>query len=125
MAEPASSRIRAASAAISFGVYADLAYNLYSATNSSPQTTELFSGDRAKTLWKYVVIGHIQAVALGIFGSILDRSWWPLFGTVTIGGVMHSMYRHALIAGRGQAAPAAADPASSVPAGMRGRLRGL
>lgn len=117
--------IRSASAAISFGVYADLAYNLYSATNSSPQTTELFAGDRAEALWKYVVIGHLQAVALGIFGSILDRTLWPLFGTLTIGGVMHGMYAHALKAGRGMAHPAGADPASSAASGMRGRIRGL
>jgi hypothetical protein len=97
--------IRGTSAAISFGVYADLAYNLYSATNSSPQTTELFAGEREVTLWKYVVIGHVQAVALGLFGSILDRSIWPLFGTLTIGGVMHGMYRHAVKAGKSQARP--------------------
>lgn len=100
-----STKIRGTTAAISFGVYADLAYNLYSATNSSPQTTELFAGEREKTLWKYVIIGHGQAFALGVFGSILDRSWWPLFGTVTIGAVMHGMYRHAVNAGKKQARP--------------------
>lgn len=107
-------RIRAASAAVSFGVYADLAYNLYSATNSSPQTTELFAGDRAKSLWKYVLIGHVQAVALGLFGSILDRTLWPIFGTLTIGGVMHGMYYHALRKGAGVAPPANADNVSSL-----------
>lgn len=95
-----SKTVRGTTAAISFGVYADLAYNLYSATNSSPQTTELFAGERGKTLWKYVVIGHVQAVALGLFGSILDRSLWPLFGTLTIGAVMHGMYSHAMSAGK-------------------------
>lgn len=125
MAETNSQRIRAASAALSFGVYADLAYNLYSATNSSPQTTELFSGDRAETLWKYVVIGHVQAVALGVFGSILDRTLWPLIGTLTIGGVMHGMYRHALAAGRGQARPSNADPGDQGRVtNIRGRRRG-
>lgn len=126
MAEPNSARIRAASAALSFGVYADLAYNLYSATNSSPQTTELFAGDRAETLWKYVRIGHVQAIGLGLFGSLLDRSWWPLLGTISIGGIMHGMYRHALAAGRGMAHPAGADPASSNGAAAvvtRGRAR--
>lgn len=97
--------MRAVTPALSFGVYADLAYNLYSATNSSPQTTELFAGEREVTLWKYVVIGHVQALALGVFGSILDRSPWPLFGTVTIGGVMHCMYKHAVKAGKKQARP--------------------
>lgn len=117
-------RVRAASAAISFGVYADLAYNLYSATNSSPQTTELFAGERSETLWKYVVIGHIQAVALGLFGSLLDGTLWPLFGTLSIGGVMHGMYRHALNAGEGQAKPSNADPGSANTPGMRRRMYG-
>lgn len=100
-----SAKIRSTTAAISFGVYADLAYNLYSATNSSPQTTELFAGEREQTLWKYVLIGHGQALALGLFGSILDRSAWPLFGTLSIGAVMHGMYRHAVHAGKSQAPP--------------------
>lgn len=109
MPEP---RVRAATAAIAFGVYADLAYNLYSATNSSPQTTELFAGERSETLWKYVVIGHVQAVGLGVFGSILDRTLWPIFGTLSIGTVMHCMYRHALKAGEGKARPSNADNGS-------------
>lgn len=102
--------IRSTTAAVSFGVYADLAYNLYSATNSSPQTTELFAGERGETLWKYVIIGHVQAVVLGLFGSVLDRSLWPLFGTLSIGGVMHYMYTHALKKGQGQAKPSNAMP---------------
>lgn len=114
--------IRGTTAAISFGVYADLAYNLYSATNSSPQTTELFAGERHKTLWKYVIIGHVQAVALGVFGSILDRSLWPLFGTVTIGAVMHGMYQHAVNAGKGEKRPVEnAMPVNGATTGARKR----
>jgi hypothetical protein len=94
------------SAALAFGLYADLAYNIYSATNSSPQTSELFAGNRSDTLWKYVVIGHGQAIALGLFGSYLDKSLWPLAGTVTIGIVMHGMYAHALKAGMNKKPPA-------------------
>lgn len=119
-------RVRAATAAISFGVYADLAYNLYSATNSSPQTTELFAGDRSETLWKYVVIGHIQAIGLGLFGSILDRTLWPLIGTVSIGGIMHCLYQHALAAGRSQTPPAhsvTAPPATGMGAKLGGHHR--
>src|SRR6266542_1301910 len=83
-----------------FGIYADLAYNTYSATNSSPQTTELFAGERERTLWKYVRIGHAQALAIGIFGSILARRLWPLFGTVVVGVIMHGMYAHAVRVGK-------------------------
>jgi hypothetical protein len=115
--------VRSATAAISFGVYADLSYNLYSATNSSPQTTELFAGDRSKTLWKYVVIGHAQAFLLGLFGSVLDRSLWPLFGTSSIGVVMHCMYQHALKKGQGVKPPAGATPTGAAHGQTAGRVR--
>lgn len=105
-----SPRVRAATAAISLGVYADLAANMYSATNSSPQTTELFAGDRSETLWKYVRIGHAQAVFFGVIGSLLDRTLWPLIGTLSIGAIMHGMYSHALKAGSGAKPPAGATP---------------
>lgn len=98
-------RVRAATAALAFGVYADLAYNTYSATNSSPQTTELFAGEREHTLWKYVKLGHVQALGIGLFGSILDRSLWPLIGTASVGAIMHCMYRHAVIQGRTKKQP--------------------
>ena len=102
--------IAGATAAGLFGIYADLAYNTYSATNSSPQTTELFSGERENTLWKYVILGHAQAVAIGLFGSLLSRKLWPLIGTLTVGVVMHCMYRHAVIQGKLQAPPSNSDP---------------
>jgi hypothetical protein len=108
--------IAGATAAGLFGIYADLAYNTYSATNSSPQTTELFAGERTTTLWKYVVIGHLQALGIGLFGSFLSRKLWPLIGTVTVGVIMHCMYRHALGAGEAQAPPSSSHPGA--------RLRG-
>jgi hypothetical protein len=84
----------------------------------------LFSGERSDTLWKYVMIGHGQAIALGLFGSILDRSAWPLFGTLSIGGVMHAMYSHALKAGMQQKRPSNADPVGAgVPRAKGGRVR--
>ena len=49
-----------------FGIYADLAMNIASATNSSPQTTELFAGSRKTTLWKWVKIGGGVALAYGV-----------------------------------------------------------
>lgn len=93
-------------AALAIGVYADLAANLYSATNSSPQTTELFAGDRSETLWKYVKFGHGFALAFGVLGSVLMRKWYPLIGVLIVGVVMHGMYSHALKAGADQAPPA-------------------
>jgi hypothetical protein len=99
-----------AAAAALVGIYADLAYNTYSATNSSPQTTELFAGDRADTLWKYVKLGHAQALVIGVFGSWLARSLWPLFGVVIVAVIMHGMYSHAVEAGKDQAPPEGASP---------------
>ena len=91
------------SAAGLFGIYADLAFNMYSAMNSSPQTTELFAAERSATLWKYVVIGDVGVVAFGLFGSFLAQSLWPVIGAGTVGICMHLLYRHALAAGGGSA----------------------
>ena len=94
-------------AALAFGVYADLAFNLYSAMNSSPQTTELFADDRAETLWKYVKIADAAALGFGLLGVLLaGGSWWPMAGAVVVVVMMHLMYAHALKAGTGKEAPA-------------------
>ena len=85
----------AGGAAALFGIYAALSYDVYSSTNSSPQTTELFAGERSETLMKYVRIGGVQAVAFGLFGTLLTRSVWPLAGALTAGAVMHGLYLHA------------------------------
>lgn len=95
-------------AAALFGIYADLAFNIYSATNSSPQTTELFAGDRADTLMKWVWVGGGAVLVFGVFGTILATkatgrlNLWPLFGSLSVGGVMYFMYCHALKAGNGK-----------------------
>jgi hypothetical protein len=85
------------------GIFADLAFNIYGGTNSSPQTTELFASDRADTLWKYVRVGHGGAFLYGAAGSILERSWWPLAGSVSVIIFMHSLYAHALYSGQAKA----------------------
>lgn len=101
--------------AIAFGVACDLTYTVFGATNSSPQTTELFAGDRAPTLMKYVKLGAAQsAVLIGVMafraasnGGGWARAFWPAFGGVLTGTMMWLMYAHALEAGKAQAAPAA------------------
>jgi hypothetical protein len=95
--------------AIAFGVAADLVYNVFSATNSSPQTTELFAGDRADTLWKYVRLGGLQSAVLIAIMAGRGRSMWPIIGGGLAGGFMWMMYTHALRAGQAQAPPAAAS----------------
>ena len=91
--------------AVTFGVAADLIYNVFSATNSSPQTTELFAGDRAGTLWKYVRLGGLQsALLIGIMaaGGREGGQWkWALAGGGVAGVFMWAMYAHALKAGGG------------------------
>jgi hypothetical protein len=88
-------------AAVLFAVYLDAGYNIMSATNSSPQTTELFAADRADTLWKYVKLGHLQIAGASVLGAVLaGRHWlWPLLGGAGAIAVMHAMYAHALNAG--------------------------
>jgi hypothetical protein len=85
---------------LQFGVYAALGYDVMSATNSSPQTTELFSSDRSSTLMKWVHIGALQGLGLGAFGSYLERSPWPFIGCATALGIMYWEYRHADASGR-------------------------
>ncbi len=94
-------------AAALFGIYADLAYNTYSATNSSPQTTELFAKDRKATLMKYVYLGDLQVAALSGFGFLVLSAtgqkglrWWPVIGGGVVAAVMHGMYIHAVKAGQ-------------------------
>lgn len=93
--------------AILFGVAADLTYNIFSATNSSPQTTELFASARAATLWKYVRLGALQTTVLvGVMAAraLSDgarRAMWCIAGGVMAGGSMALMYAHALQAGGG------------------------
>lgn len=71
-----------------FGIYADLAMNIASATNSSPQTTELFASERHDTLWKWVKIGGGVALAYGAFASVISGTIIPL---LAVGSVLLSM----------------------------------
>lgn len=92
-----------------FGISADLTYNIFSATNSSPQTTELFSAQRRETLWKYVRLGALQTALLVGVMSVraaasggLARAVWPAAGGAMAGGFMWAMYAHAAAAGGGK-----------------------
>lgn len=79
-----------------FGIYADLAMNIASATNSSPQTTELFANDRSHTLWKWVKIGGVVAIGYGLFATIVSGSLVPLLGVASVIAAMGFMYHKAL-----------------------------
>ena len=97
-------------AAVLFLASADAAYNAYSATNSSPQTTELFAADREQTLMKYVKLGHVQVAAIVGFAAFIAHkqglAMWPILGGGSVALAMHLMYGHALKAGKGDAGQA-------------------
>lgn len=97
---------------------ADLAYTLYSGTNSSPQTTDVF-GDptRLQTLWKYVRIGGVGTLFYVTIASVLERSWWPLIGGLTAAGFMHGLYGHAAKEARKRTAAGGSTAGTIRPAG--------
>lgn len=95
--------------AILIGVWATFALDVFSTLNSSPQTTELFAGDRADSLMYWVTIGGATAVGGGAAASVISRKPWPLFATVLVALFMWLLYRHAVKRGTGVAPPANGD----------------
>ena len=94
-----------AESAVLFGVWAAAALDVYSTLNSSPQTTELFAGDREDSLMHWVRIGDAVAVIAGLVWSILAKNPVPLIATAVVAGGMHYAYTHAVQRGTGQAPP--------------------
>lgn len=84
-----------ATQAVLYMVTVDASLNVFSAQNSSPQTTELFAKDRKATLMKYVWIGDATTIALGAFASVIAKSIWPMAGAATVVLTMHTLYVHA------------------------------
>ena len=88
------------SAALTVAVYAALTYDIISATNSSPQTTEINAGARADTLMKWVKLGLAQAALFVAVGVLLDkRRWPPLVGGGVAGVMLYMQYIHAMNSG--------------------------
>lgn len=106
MAEQATSRSLAGGEdAALFGVAATLVYTIFSANCSSPQTTELFAGERAPTLWAYVrMAGWQSALLVGIMAA-RGGSAWPVAGGAITGGMLWWTYDRALKRGAGQKPP--------------------
>lgn len=106
------------------GVSAAVVYDVISATNSSPQTTEINARARSSTLMKWVNIGLAQA---GLFIAIMTiaeprgKKWRPLLG----GGVgmilLYGQYVHARNSGLRSIEP---PTETYAPAGNGGRRRG-
>lgn len=87
------------SPAVKVAVFGALAYDIVSAVNSSPQTTELNAAQRSATLMKWVVIAECQIAGFAVLGVLLDGTLWPAVGAVIGGGLMWAQYVHAKNAG--------------------------
>lgn len=86
--------------AIKVAVYATLMYDIISATNSSPQTTEINAQKRAATLMKWVYIGLIQGAFFVAIGMYLDKERWPpLLGGGIAAVLLWGQYQYALYQG--------------------------
>lgn len=96
-------------AAVLIGVWATFALDVFSTLNSSPQTTELFAGDREDTLMHWVWIGDAVAVGGGLFGTLVSRKLWPLIAATLVAAGMHYAYSHAVKRGQDVPPPRNAD----------------
>jgi hypothetical protein len=87
-------------AAVKVAVYAALMYDIISATNSSPQTTEINAASRGPTLMKWVHLGMAQGVLFVGVGVALDKQRWPpLLGGGLAAVLLYVQYVHARNAG--------------------------
>lgn len=88
------------SVAVTVAIYAALTYDIISATNSSPQTTEINAAARSETLMKWVKLGLVQAAIFTALGVMLDkRRWPPLLGGGLAAALLWAQYVHAKNAG--------------------------
>lgn len=101
---------------VKVAVYAALTYDVISATNSSPQTTEINAAARADTLMKWVKLGLAQAALFAAIGiAVDDEHWPPALGAGLAGVMLWLQYEHAKDAGlaKGGATTESYGPSSS------------
>lgn len=86
---------------IAFIVSAGIVYEIIAAACSSPQTTEINAGSRAKTLMKWVYIGLAQSALFIAAAAMFDKTHRvPIVAGGTAAGVlMWLQYYHAREAG--------------------------
>ena len=80
------------------GVSAAVVYDIISATNSSPQTTEINAAARSETLMKWVKIGLAQAllfILLMVLAEPPGKRWRPLLGGGLAAILLWVQYSHA------------------------------
>ena len=109
-------------------IYGALTYDIISATNSSPQTTEINAATRAPTLMKWVKIGLAQAVLFGAIGISLEAAagravWPPALGVGLAAGLLWVQYVHAKNAGLANGGPGTETTSGN--SGGPARTRGL
>ena len=94
--------------AATVAIYATLMYDIISATNSSPQTTEINAGARAPTLMKWVKLGLAQGIVFVVLGVVIEKPekrWRPVLGGSVAGVLLWCQYVHARNAGLKSSAP--------------------
>lgn len=99
-------------------VFAALTYDVISATNSSPQTTEINAATRAPTLMKWVKIGLAQAAVFAVVGVAMEkrsrRSPTPvIIGAGLAGVLLWAQYVHARNSGLSTGGPGTETPGGS------------
>lgn len=92
---------------VAFLVSAALTYDVISATNSSPQTTEINVGTRGATLFKWVHLGLAQALLFIFAAAYFDRRHARpiLMGGLTAAAIMELSYLHARSSGLRKGGP--------------------
>jgi hypothetical protein len=73
-------------------------FDVYSALNSSPWTSENFGADpqKAKSCMEYVVHSMAWTTFYCGLAAYVAKSWWPIMGLVVANGYMFWLYRRAL-----------------------------
>jgi hypothetical protein len=112
--EPMATNGAVGTPAVTVAVYAALTYDVISATNSSPQTTEINAVARAESLMKWVKLGLLQAALFAGIGIALELKagrpvWAPILGSGLAGGMLWMQYVHALSAGLNSGLPGTED----------------
>lgn len=94
--------LRTETDALAFGVAYLGVKDIYSADNSSPQTTELNAKKRAPTLMKWVNIAGVESIALVwvmTMASLPGHRKWPVLGGVMGLAVTYGQYLYAKMCG--------------------------
>ena len=102
--------------------------DIYSADNSSPQTTEINAHHRASTLMKWVNIAAVESaglIALLTMAAPRGHKKWPMLGGGLALVVTYGQYLYAKACGLKSHAPATEDVAASFNGHHGSRLRGV